>query len=91
MRLSLNSGKYLGSEWPIEPSNLKYLYLLWPQSLCDLIVVETNRYARLRKKCNWVDVDIEEMRNVDIYVGIMGYISYRQLFGTEKVCLAYLL
>ena len=33
----------------------EYLHLLWPQSLCDLIVVETNRYAR--SVANWVDVN----------------------------------
>ena len=63
LRLSLISG----IERPIEPKDPKctnfdkYLYLLCPQSLCDLIVVETNSYARLRKKGNWIDVDREEI------------------------------
>ena len=67
LRLSLNYGIYLGIEGPTEPKDPQctdwdeYLYMLWPQSLCDLIVAETNRYARLRKKGNWADVDREEM------------------------------
>ena len=47
--------------------------MLWPQSLCDLIVAETNRYARLRKKGNWADVDREEMwtfMGINILMGI---------------------
>ena len=43
------------------------------QSLCDLIVAETNRYARLRKKGNWADVDREEMwtfMGINILMGI---------------------
>ena len=82
LRLSLNSGKYppyLGIEGPTEPKDPQctdwdeYLYMLWPQSLCDLIVAETNRYARLRKKGNWADVDREEMwtfMGINILMGI---------------------
>ena len=61
--------------------------MLWPQSLCDLIVVETNRYARLRKKGNWVDVNREEMwtcMGINILMGIHKLL----IIGAETVCLA---
>ena len=54
--VSLNSGYILVSKISNVLKFDEYLHLLWPQSLCDLIVVETNRYARLRKKCHLVDV-----------------------------------
>ena len=38
---------------------LDFLFLLWPESLCDLIVNETNRYGR--SKPNWLDIDRDEL------------------------------
>lgn len=70
LNLSLNSGRYpeyLGFEGPYQPNDpnsmdpLDYLQLLWPASLVDLIVEETNRYARSKKRAKWVDVCRDEM------------------------------
>ena len=46
----------------------------------DLIVVETDRYARPRKKCNWVNVDREEMWTINIW----EYISYQELLEQRQ-------
>ena len=35
--------------------------MLWPQTLCDLIVEETNRYARRKRRRNWIDVTRSEL------------------------------
>ena len=64
LQLSLSSGRYpeyLGIEGPQDRNNLQtcnpldFLFLLWPESLCGLIVDETNRYGR--NKPNWLDID----------------------------------
>ena len=61
LQLSLSSGRYpeyLGIEGQQDRNNpqtcnpLDFLFLLWPESLCDLIVDETNKYGR--SKPNWV-------------------------------------
>ena len=63
LQLSLSSGhypEYLGIEGPQDRNNpqtcspLDFLILLWPESLCDLIVYETNRYGR--SEPNWLDM-----------------------------------
>ena len=55
LELSLSSGRYpeyLSIEGPQDRNNpqtcnsLDFLFLLWSESLCDLIVDETNRYGR---------------------------------------------
>ena len=70
LSLSLKSGKYpeyLGYEGPYvfhDPNSyspVDFLNLLWPDTLCDVIVEETNRYARDRHRAKWVDVDRAEM------------------------------
>ena len=70
LRLSLESGlypEYLGMEGPYvrhdpaSTSPFEYFKLMWPQSLCELIVEETNRYARQCGTANWVDVDSKEI------------------------------
>lgn len=68
LQLSLHSGRYpefLGVEGPRdrndpqETSPLEYLFLLWPETLCEVIAVETNRYGR--RLSDWVDVDKDEI------------------------------
>lgn len=70
LKMSLNSGcypEYKGFEGPYvrtDPTRtnpLDILMLLWPESLCDLLVVETNRYARDRQRSSWVDVNRDEI------------------------------
>ena len=41
---------------------LDYIKLLWPDALTSLMVTETNRYARWKKRTNWVDVSRELAR-----------------------------
>lgn len=36
-----------------------FLQLLWPTALCEVIIEETNRYARDRMYAKWVDIDGE--------------------------------
>ena len=40
---------------------LDFLTMLWPQTLCDLIVEETNRYACRKRRRNWIDVTRSEL------------------------------
>ena len=65
LKVSLQSGlypEYLGIEGPYlhtDPrsnNELDFLTMLWPQTLYDLIVEETNRYARRKRHHNWIDV-----------------------------------
>ena len=44
--------------------------MLWPESLCDLIVDETNRYGRCKPK--WVDVNRDEILTFLEIVTVMG-------------------
>ena len=65
LQLSLSSGRYpeyFGIEGPQDRNNPQtcvilwiFFFLLWLESLCDLIVDETNRYGRI--KPNWLDID----------------------------------
>lgn len=102
LSLSLNSGcypEYLGLEGPCsitDPSEteaLDYLELLWPPSLCDVIVDETNRYAK-GKLSKWVDVSRDELYTFFGIVLIMGvhrlpridcYWSTHRLLGIAEV------
>ena len=44
------------------------MQLVWPTSLCELIAVETNRYAQQNNRPKWVDVSTDE---VWIFLGIV--------------------
>ena len=70
LQLSLRSGRYpkshgfTGPYVAMDPSQnnpLDYFELLWPQHLVDVIVVETNRYARQKRVKNWLDVSRDEI------------------------------
>ena len=78
---SLNSGhypSYLGIEGPTqdclpgETSALEFLLLLWPESLRELIAVETDRYAHQRGVCHWKDVDVSEVWTFLYIVVLVG-------------------
>lgn len=65
LKLSLNSGRYpeyKGTEGPcslMDPASFDaydFVHCLWPTALCDVIVQETNRYARDRMYAKWVDI-----------------------------------
>ena len=79
LQLSLSSGRYpeyLGVEGPRDVNNpqscspLDFLFMLWPESLCDLLVEETNRYGRCTPK--WVDLNREELLTFLGLVTLMG-------------------
>ena len=50
--------------------------LLWPNSLCELLVVETNRYALQRRVLNWKTVTVSEMWT---FLGIIVLIGFHVL------------
>ena len=69
--LSLTSGRYPKYRYcgvigpyqhldPAEHTPLDYLSLLWPDSLNDLIVTESNRYAGRKNRSRWVDITKSE-------------------------------
>ena len=52
------SSQFIGCEGPsqlLENNELAFLQLVWPTSLCELIAVETNRYAQQNNCFKWVD------------------------------------
>ena len=53
---------------PLDSSSLDFLTVLWPDSLCEHIAVETNMYARQEGGKNWVDTSVEEMW---VFLGIV--------------------
>ena len=65
--LSLQSRRYpefKGIEPVVDPfiSPLELVRLLWPNTLCELIAQETNRYAIVERKLNnWSVVTVEEL------------------------------
>lgn len=81
LEASLHSGLYPtfeGIEGPFQdiPPNdnnaLEYLQFLWPTSLCELIAVETNRYANQRGAANWQQTDSSEVWKFLGIVVLMG-------------------
>ena len=66
----------MGIEGPQDRNNpqtcnpLDFLFLLWPESLCDLIVDETNSYGR--SKPNWLDIDRDELLTFFGLITMMG-------------------
>ena len=80
LQLSLSSGRYpeyLGIEGPSEIDNpvdctpLDYFFKLWPRSLMDVIVKETNRYG-LHHNSRWVEVHREELVTFFGIITMMG-------------------
>ena len=78
---SLKLGKYptfLGMHGPTQQVNpndgsvLDYLLMLWPAALCQLIAVETNRYALQRGVSGWCDVTGTEVWTFLRVVILMG-------------------
>ena len=78
---SLGSGLYpvfMGIEDPSHDANpgdsngLDYLLLLWPATLCELIALETNRYALQRGVAKWRDVSTAEIWTFLGIVILMG-------------------
>lgn len=72
LKLSLNTGFYpeyegrqhQGATNPMDPgrhSALDYLKLFWTSPLIDVIVEETNRYARDQNRQGWKDVNADEV------------------------------
>ena len=85
LKVSLQSGLYpvfRGLEGPahdINPGNsnaLDYLLLLWPASLCELIALETNRYALQRGIASWQNVSTTE---VWTFLGIIILMGIKRL------------
>ena len=74
---SLASGLYpqfIGYEGPSQPldprknNELAFLQLVWPTSLCELVAVESNKYAHQNNHPKWVDFSTDE---VWIFLGIV--------------------
>ena len=70
LKASLNSGRYptfQGVEGPtndLDPTTssvFEYLEIVWPNSLCELMALETNRYAVQKGVSNWENTTITEM------------------------------
>ena len=61
---------------PSENNELAFVQLVWPTSLCELIAVETNRYARQKKRPKWVDVSTDE---VWVFLGIVVLMGIHRL------------
>ena len=86
MKKALESGsypEYIGLEGPYLSSDpsctdiVSYFESLWPNYLMELIVVETNRYAREhRKRASWVDVTKDELST---FLGIILVIGWHKL------------
>ena len=53
---------------PLGNSSVDFLKIIWPDSLCEHIAVETSTYARQERARNWVDTNVEEMW---IFLGIL--------------------
>ncbi len=79
---------------PSDHDPLDYFQQLWPNSLVDVLVTETNRYARGKGVSNWVDVDRVEMwtfLGIILSMGIhklprvRNYWSNNKLLGVEEV------
>ena len=97
LRASLSSGLYpefLGKEGPVESHSpdlynaLDYLKLLWPDALTSLIVTETNRYARWKKRTNWVDVSTDEIwtfLGIVILMGIHRLPRVKNYWSTDSL------
>lgn len=97
LEASLKSGLYpefLGVEGPVERrdpgsnSALDYVQLVWPEWLTSLIAVETNRYARQKKRKNWVDVSTEEIwtfLGIIILMGIHRLPWIRNYWSTDSL------
>ena len=47
---------------------MDFLKIIWPDSLCEHIAVETNTYARREGARNWLDTRVEEMW---VFLGIV--------------------
>ena len=70
LHASLHSGRYphfLGVHGPTHNLNpcvsnaMEYLLLLWPASLCELMAVETDRYAFQKGASSWQSVSLPEI------------------------------
>ena len=81
LRTSLDSGcypEYKGFEGPYDKtdpasnSSLDFLTLLWPDSLYELLVVETNRYAHSKARQKWVDVNKDDILTFLAIIVLMG-------------------
>ena len=81
LKNSLESGLYPmfeGIEGPSHDANpgdsnaLDYLSLLWPATLCELIALETNKYALQRGVAKWRDVSTAEIWTFLGIVILMG-------------------
>ena len=77
LKASLHSGRYptfQGVEGPtndLDPttsSAFEYLELVWPNSLCDLMALETNKYAVQKGVSNWENTTIAEMWTLHRYM-----------------------
>ena len=71
---------------PSENNELAFVQLVWPTSLCELIAVETNRYAQQNNCPKWVDVSTADFW---IFLGIVILMGIHTKLRTTGVCLVY--
>ena len=82
---SLKTGlypKFVGVEGPVEhhnPKEFSALDLLWPSFLCDLIAIETNRYAQQNGRVNFIDTTGSEVWTFLGLIILMGIHRLPQL------------
>ena len=57
-------------------SAFEYLEIVWPSSVCELMALETNRYAVQKGVSNWGNTTIAEMWT---YLGIILLIGINRL------------
>ena len=65
--------QFSGCEGPsqlLDPSDNDELALVWPTSLCELIAIETNRYAQQNNCPKWVDDEVWIFLWIVVLMGI---------------------
>ena len=97
LEASLGSGLYptfRGIHGPAQSLNLKdsnafeYLVLVWPESLCGLIAVETDRYAHQKGITDWQSVSVSEVWSflgVVILMGIYRLPRIRNYWSKDRL------
>ena len=78
LEASLGSGLYPRNPAPdLDPKdNDAHLRLLWPKSVCELIALETDRYANQKGVTNCVSVSVSEVWS---FLGIVILMGVRRL------------
>jgi len=74
----------------LSSNELAFVQLVWPTSLCELIAVETNRYAKQNNCPKWVDVSTDEvwiLLGIVVLMGIHRLPQIKDYWSMWTVCL----